>query len=615
MANLVADFIKALLGIFKKLLPGFIDGLEGIIQTGLEIILYTPVPKRCVKGASQSYPNCPTTVALVQKPANPPWPSVFKTAWSEVMPTAVTILFVLYLVIRVLEAVPGISQKKTRQAQTSIFGALVTLPFSWSFGAGVLVFFSGLTKALAPTPDELLPIVTTQLTALLTAAATPGGNFLALGVSGLDGALLIGAVLAYLFRILFLIFVMQYIHLLAVIYLLDVPVLNGITTKIFEIFIALSFLPILVAGMFDFATTVFSSESLPFLPDLGGFAQATISMVLPAASLGLYHLALKGAMLSGMSKTLGKVESAASGTAVGDLGEASSDEYGGLVEEKTAQLENRVQQGSKPLANMTKRAGLHYASGATTWAKNPKKVPRMMKGEHQSAREVAPSSTPHLSKAKQAAQATKNKLSAYKNVPESASKAVSRGETEGREGRDRGNVGSMGKKRPDTDTAAYQFGEWDNWFERKLVQDENTGKSIARTMGSVRESGRSIEEIAEESQMPSGGVDAEERNSIEGVEPGSVDPGTVNSGPIDPESVEQGEEPFDRMIDESDLSIEGAQILMENIQDEYGEDVMKEKMDEMSYVQLARESGREQAEVSLDPSQVEDIISPPDWRM
>ena len=115
--------------------------------------------------------------------------------------------------------------------------------------------------------------------------------------------------------------------------------------------------------------------------------------------------------------------------------------------------------------------------------------------------------------------------------------------------------------------------------------------------------------------MPSGGVDAEERNSIEGVEPGSVDPGTVNSGPIDPESVEQGEEPFDRMIDESDLSIEGAQILMENIQDEYGEDVMKEKMDEMSYVQLARESGREQAEVSLDPSQVEDIISPPDWRM
>ncbi len=600
MPDLGAILKDAFLSIFRPLLKPFIAILKGIVQTGVEIILYTPVPKRCVKGVDQSYPDCPTTVALVQQPANSPWPSVYKTAWTEVLPTAVTILFVLYLVIRVLEAVPGISRKKTRQAQTSIFGALVTLPFSWSFGAGVLAFFSGLTKALAPTPDEFLPIVTSQLGALITAAATPGGNFLALGISGLDGALLIGAVLAYLFRILFLLFVMQYIHLLAVIYLLDVPVLNGITTKIFEVFIALSFVPLLVAGMFDFATTLFSAGGdLPFLPDLDGFAKAIISMVLPVASLGLYYLSLKGAMLSGMSKTLGKVESATSGTAVGELGEASSDEYGGLVEEKTAQVENHAQRGSQFIGNKSKRLALSGASAATFMGKNPKQAARMLKeGGPQNPRETTPSRN-LIGSAKQTA---KRKLSAYKSVPESASKAMARGGLEGRGGDDsaRRNVGTMGKKRPDTDTPAYQFGDWDNRFERKLVKDENTGKSIARTMGSVRESGRSIEEIAEESEMPSGGVNVEERDAPK---------------PVDPESVEQGEEPFDRMIDESDLSIEGAQILMENIQDEYGEDVMKEKMDEMSYVQLARESGREQAEVSLDPSQVEDIISPPDWRM
>jgi len=619
MPSIVDAIKEAILAIFKTLLKPFVEVLKGVVQTSVEIILYTPVPKRCVEGAGQPYPDCTTVVALVQQPANSPWASVYQTAWEKVLPTAVTILFILYLIIRVVEAIPAISHKKTHQARTSIFGALVVLPFSWSFGAGVLAFFAGLTKALAPTPEELLPIITAQLTALIGAAATPGGNFLALGISSLDGAIIIGAVLAYLFRILFLMFVMQYIHLFAVIYLLDVPVLKGIATKTFEIFIAMAFLPLLVAGMFDFATSLFTAGgSLKLFGALGSFVKAIVSMVLPVASLGLYYLSLKGAMLSGMSKALGKVESAASGTAVGELGEASSDEYGGLVEEKTAQLENRVQQGSQAVAQKSKRGALHGASTYTFMGKNPRQAARMFKaGGPRNPRETSPSSDPFDYDIGSAKQTAKKKLSAYKNVPESASKAMARVGIGSREDDDsnRGNVGSMGKKRPDTDTAAYQFGDWDNRFERKLVKDENSGKSIARTMGSVRESGRSIEEIAEESQMPSGGVDAEERNSIEGVEPGSVDPGTVNSGPIDPESVEHGEEPFDRMIDESDLSIEGAQILMENIQDEYGEDVMREKMEEMSYVQLARESGREQAEMSLDPSQVEDIISPPDWRM
>ncbi|NEU59227.1 hypothetical protein [Halorussus sp. MSC15.2] len=569
MPDIVSAIKSAILGIFKTLLEPIIELLKGVVETGLEIILYTPVPKRCVEGASQSYPDCPSVVALVQQPANAPWSSVYETAWTEVLPTAVTILFVLYLVIRVVETIPAISRKKTHQARTSIFGALVVLPFSWPFGAGVLAFFAGLTKALAPTPDEFLPILTTQLTALIGAAATPGGNVLALGISGLDGAIIIGAVLAYLFRILFLIFVMQYIHLFAVIYLLDVPVLKGIATKIFEVFIAMAFLPLLVAGMFDFATTLFSSEgSLTFLPQIGDFVKAIISMILPLASLGLYYLSLKGAMLSGMSKALGTVESAANGTAVGELGEASSDEYGGLVEEKAAQLEERVQQGTQATARtaMTKSK---YA------AQNPRKAGRQTK----TATKNAPGKARNMTKSG-VKSVQEQALSAYENVPKSASQAMKQLGVKSRDldDVDREEIGGFGESGADSQNLASQM----------TTRTEKTADlPITSTLGSVQKAGKSMESLVEDVQTPTDGIDASE-SYADSDGPEAVGP--------EQDAVRADEEAFARVVAESNLSRDGAQVLLENIKDEYGEGVMRQTVDEASYIQLAREAGREQAQ-------------------
>lgn len=569
MPSIVSAIKEAILEIFVTLLEPFIEVLEEVVQTGVEIILHTPVPERCVEGTSQPYPDCTTVVALVQQPANSPWTSVYQTAWEKVFPTAVTILFVLYLVVRVVEAIPAISRKKTHHARTSIFGTIVILPFSWSFGAGVLAFFAGLTKALAPTPDEFTPIITAQLTALIGAAATPGANFLALGISSLDGAIIIGAVLAYLFRILFLIFVMQYIHLFAVIYLLDVPVLKGIATKTFEVFIAMAFLPLLVAGMFDFATTLFSAKgNLPFLPQLGSFVKAVISMVLPVASLGLYYLSLKGAMLSGMSKALGKVESAASGTAVGELGTASSDEYGGLVEEKAARLEERVQQGTQATAR-TAATKSKYA------AKHPRKAGRQTK----TAAKNAPGKARDVTKSgvKSVQDQT---LSAYENVPKSASQAMKQLGVKSRDldDVDRDEIGGLGERGADSRNLASQLTTRTN---------ETSDLPITPTLGSVQKAGKSMESLVEEVQTPTDGIDASEYYA-DSDGPEAVGP--------DQEVVGPDEEAFARVVEESDLTREGAQVLLENIKDEYGEDVMEQKVDEASYIQLAREAGREQAQ-------------------
>lgn len=572
MKDFVNWIVEGALELLKKILKPFIELLKGIIQTSVEIILHTPVPKRCVAGASQPYPDCTTVVALVQQPANSPWVSVHQTAWEKVFPTAVTILFFLYLVVRVVEAIPAISQKKTYHARTSIFGALVVLPFSWSFGAGILAFFAGLTKALAPTPDELLPIITSQIGALVGAAATPGGNFLALGISGLDGVLIIGAVLAYLFRILFLVFVMQYIHLFAVIYLLDIPVLKGIATKTFEVFIAMAFLPLLVAGMFDFATSLFTDGgSLTLFGELGSFVKAIVSMVLPVASLGLYYLSLKGAMLSGMSKTLGKVESAASGTAVGELGAASSDEYGGLVEEKAARLEERVQQGTQATA---KKA----ATKSKYAAQNPRRAGRQTK----TAAKNAPGKARDVAKSG-VKSAQDQALSAYENVPKSASQAMKQLGVKSRDldDVDRDEIGGLGKQGRESQNLASQL---------STRTDETPDRSITPTLGSVQKAGKSMESLVEKVQTPTDGIDASEYDA------GSDGPAAVGPLKQDGEAVGPDEEAFARVVEESDLTHEGAQVLLENIKDEYGEGVMERKVDEASYIQLAREAGREQAQ-------------------
>ena len=314
------------------------DFLEIFAEPVVEVMLFTPIPMHNGE------------LALIRKPTNPPWPSIYDFAFTQMLPAVFTILFLGYLFTYLLRALPGFSFQQ-QEMQGNIVSAMILTYWAWPFGVGLLAFFNGLSQVIAPPPGDVAGTVAAQLAALgAVTASIPGLNIFSALVAGIDLGAFAGVGVLYAARVMYLMAFMMMIFLLTAFYVAEIPILKTISQVAFVFFVSMSLLPVFVGAGMRIMVIFFSGAVNLQNLGIGNLLSFALSFLLPAMALGFFG---GFSIISGIIPFVGQIKgvmggggsavgAGSSGRSLGSVGPTQSDDFDGWVEEKTAKLDEKL---------------------------------------------------------------------------------------------------------------------------------------------------------------------------------------------------------------------------------------------------------------------------------
>lgn len=318
MGGLADAFINAIMGFFKTLVEGFKEFInKKVVDPFLDFVTYTPRPMHDGE------------LAIVKQPTNGIWPSIYDQ-YMQVLAVSYTFLFVAIIVTSTASVFGVVSSYRQQRIKHTSLTAIVILPLSWPAAAFTLHAFAGITQAFLQSVD-LSGLFTTLLAALVLSSSIPGVNVISSLLGVLDLGVMLLATGLYIFRIMFLLFIMRTLPLLVVAKCVRVPVLEGLANRFLGLFLRFAFLPVLVALGFQTAGVLFNDSGEVMLSGLQGAVtgvlQSLFAIVIPAMTIAFYYLALQGSVGKQANRMAYSMKRRYGGTKVGDteLGEAIGD--------------------------------------------------------------------------------------------------------------------------------------------------------------------------------------------------------------------------------------------------------------------------------------------------
>lgn len=562
-------FWDGLFGFFGAIFDKLSDLIgDYIAQPLVEIILYTPVPTRNGE------------IALVQKPDNGVWPQIYESAHTEILPAVIVILFVLYLFTYLFDVLPGVGSFDKQNTRGNLFTALFLTWWSWPLGVAILAFFNGLTKGLAPDPGALGDLMATQIGVLGASLAVPGVNVISLFVGLTNLTVLALALLLYLFRIIYLLIFMELIFIITAVYLVDLPYISKIAKTSFSFFIKFAFIPIFAAAglriavhLFDSATGKIAGLDLGF----GDVVLGIMSLIIPVMVIALYYIVLQ----SNMGAPASKAASAAKkkGVPAGSLGTPTSDEYEGKIQEKAANLDDKLTsdrlRNRMPGGGSASR-GQATLSGATSGKKSrgarlKSSIGSIAQGVRQSSIGSGSGDTPNPDAG-----------SGGPSAAERLNQQFEEGERPEPGNVDPGVAGAASSTSSSSSSSGTSEGD------QFIPVSESPGGQMAPPPGGEPDRMEPSPESPGSSTPPSSGD-------------GPTEGGNTGTG-RDGEAVREGsafgeieKSYFDRAVERSDLSREGMRTLLDNVSEQEGQDAAEQVAKDTAFMQSAAEAGQQQA--------------------
>jgi len=316
IGKVVGAFVDGIFSLFEAIANAIVGPVKDqIAEPFLATLLYTPTPKYCPSGNSvQSCAN--PKPALLTKPENNPWGEIWDLYWGKFFVAALFIGLTLYIMTNFISSIPWVSPQLRERLRGGYLKLLVLLPMGWPIVAIVLFLMDAMNHLIAPDPERFAFLLSSIITNMVAAAASPFAIVTSL-LSLVDILLLLTAFALFFFRIAFLAVVVLISPLLIMGLTLDIPLAKDIGKTLYSQWVKIGIAPMAVAGCYKVTALMITSpngsggytyDGLGIWGNTGQIISLMLGMVIPLVGLLGFYFVLQATMPAGAGRALNSIQ-------------------------------------------------------------------------------------------------------------------------------------------------------------------------------------------------------------------------------------------------------------------------------------------------------------------